>query len=123
MTEDQTIAKQTNDVEVVPVQDIKYWVAKVGTNPAALEFPTDRWGFTSGIKKEVLKAASTIKGQDDKEALITAVLAILLQHIRVRHKSDKALQAERAIRYAEAADERAPRERVGAAVIDPTTVK
>lgn len=120
---DTTLAVQTNDVQVVPVTDIKNWVAKVGTNPATLEFPTDRWGFTSGIKREVLKAAATIKGQDDKEALITAVLAILLQHIRVRHQSDKELQEDRKARYIAAAEERAPRERVGAAVIDPTTVK
>lgn len=122
MTEvkDNTIAPKTNDVEQVEYNDIKTWVAKAGTNPAELQFPTDRWGFTSGIKKEVLKAASTIRGQQDKTDLVISVLAVLIQHIKLRQSQDAALAAISLQRQNAAIDGRAPRERVTAAVIDPT---
>jgi hypothetical protein len=115
---DDTIAPKTNTVEPVAYTDIKTWVAKTGTNPAELQFPTDRWGFTSNIKKEVLKAASTIRGQQDKTDLVIAVLAVLLQHIKLRQPVDAAIAATSLQRQQAAINERAPRERVTAAVID-----
>lgn len=123
MTEvkDETIEPKTNDVEHVPYNQIKDWVARTTANSAELQFPTDKWGFTSGIKKEVLKAASTIRGQQDKTDLVMAVMAILMQHIRLRQKPDQELQAVRQERYAAAKAERAPRERVTAAVVAKPT--
>lgn len=125
MTEqtDATIEQKTNEVEEIDRTSIKYFVSKAGTNPAQLEFPTDKWGFTSAIKREVLKQAATIKGQQDKTDLITCVLAVLLKHVQLRQAEDALNQPIRRERLRAAAEERAPRERIGAAVIDPTTVK
>lgn len=119
---DATIEQKTNEVQEIDRTSIKYFVSKAGTNPAQLEFPTDKWGFTSNIKKEVLKACATIKGQQDKTDLVTAVLAVLLKHVQLRQVEEQTNQVVRRDRLRAAASERAPRERIGAAVIDPTTV-
>jgi len=102
-------------IETVSYNMIKEYTAKAVANPALLEFPQDKWGFTSGIKKEVLKAASTIRGAQDKHDLVIAVLAVLIQHIKLRKASDEELQAERIRRQAEAAERRSGN-RVQAAV-------
>lgn len=120
MTEvkDETIEPKTNDVEQVEYKDIKYWVKQAGTNPAALKFPTDKWGFTSGIKKEVLKAASTVRGAQDKTDLILSVMAVLMQHIKLRQAVDAENRIVSRARYAEAAADRAPRERITASPVE-----
>lgn len=103
-------------IETVTYNLIKEWTAKAVANPAQLEFPTDKWGFTSEIKKSVLKAASTIRGSQDKHDLVIAILAVLIQHIKLRQNPDRELQSERIQRQTDAAAIRAPRERVQAAV-------
>lgn len=70
-------------------------IQNVSANPAELEFPTDRWGFTSGIRKEVLKMAATVKGQKDKHDLLVGTLAILVAHIQKRLPIDAETQAKR----------------------------
>lgn len=92
------------------IDGLKELLAKVGTNPATLEFPTDKWGFTSAVKKEILKAAGNVKGQDDKHDLLLATLVILVTHIKARKDKD---QVDRQKHYDElhkAHLERLPRE-------------
>jgi hypothetical protein len=92
------------------IDGLKELLAKVGTNPATLEFPTDKWGFTSAVKKEILKAAGSVKGQDDKHDLLLATLVILVTHIKARKDKD---HDDRKAHYAEldkAHLERLPRE-------------
>lgn len=64
-------------------------VPEVSTNPALLEFPTDKWGYTSNMRKELLRAASTIKGQPDKAALYLATLDLIRAHVVARFKVDR----------------------------------
>lgn len=87
------------------VEQIKELVAKTGPNPALLEFPTDTWGFTSGVRKEVLKAASSVRGQADKHLLLIGTLQVLIAHIKARYEPDiAARENEVAFRDAQAAD-------------------
>lgn len=119
---DTTIEPKTNPAPApVPEDKIRQLVAKATANPALLEFPTDKWGFTSGIKKEILKAASTVRGQDDKHDLLVGTLAVLIRHIQLRKASDKATEDHRRSVQEAARAERAPRERVGASVAAPLT--
>jgi len=105
------------------VEQIKALIAKTGPNPALLEFPTDTWGFTSGVRKEVLKAASSVRGQDDKHLLLIGTLQVLLAHIKARYEPDKAARADEvAFREAQATD-RVNRNRVVATPAPVSTTK
>ena len=73
---------------------LKYLIQEVSANPAELKFPTDKWGFTSGVRREVLKMASTVRGQKDKHDLLVGTLAILIAHIQKRLPVDAELQAK-----------------------------
>lgn len=122
MTDTTIVAKAPTEVAPTQYSEIAALVAKAGANPAALVFPTDKWGFTSGIKTQVLKAASTVKGSDDKHALLIGTLAVLIAHVKARLESDKAQQTVRLQRIQHAADERAPRERVSGAPVNNVPV-
>lgn len=118
---DGTIAPKQNPAEHIPYDRIKDLVAKAGSNPATLEFPTDKWGFTSAIRKEVLKAGSTVRGQQDKHDLLIGTLAVLIQHLKARLPSDRAVAQQQLQRISEQQAERAPRERIGASPSAPVT--
>lgn len=60
----------------------------IPTNPALLDFPQDQWGFTSELKKAVLKAASTVNAQPDKQKLLIDTLELLLAHVDARFSTD-----------------------------------
>ena len=97
----------------IDIEKFKAMIAKAEStsNPALLEFPTDKWGFTSGIKKEVLRVASTIRGKDDKHAILVQTMAVLAAHIKGRLQLDKAHAEARAEALAKLEAERLPRER------------
>lgn len=116
---DPTITAKAPDV-VAPTQysEIATMVRAAGSNPAKLEFPTDPWGFTSAIKTQVLKAASTVKGSDDKHALLVGTLAVLIAHIKARKDSDAHEQLVARERNLAATVERSARERVSAAPVN-----
>lgn len=113
------IEQKADNTVTITYDLIKEAVKKATANPVKMEFPQDKWGFTSQIKKEVLKAAGTVRGQQDKHDLLVATLAMLLQHIKLRLEPDRALQQERIKRLDDAAAERASRERIGATPTAP----
>ena len=86
--------------------------AESTSNASLLEFPTDKWGFTSGIKKEVLKVASTIRGKDDKHMILVQTMAVLMAHIKGRLTLDKEHEEKRQEQIKKLDAERLPRERV-----------
>ncbi len=103
----------TEPVEVKPaLTELGKLIADVGTNPAKLRFPTDKWGFTTKLRKEVLLAASSVKGQDDKHDLLIGTLAILITHIKARKDSDAAIKAKAYAEKVAAKVERLPREHI-----------
>lgn len=118
---DTTLTPKQNPAEAVPYDQIKDLVAKATANPATLQFPTDKWGFTSQIKKEVLKAGSTVRGQDDKHDLLIGTLSVLIRHLQLRKSTDLENAQRQLKRIEQAQAERAPRERVGAAPSAPVT--
>lgn len=87
-------------------------VKNAGANPATLEFPTDRWGFTSAVRKAVLGAASMVRGQDDKHLLLLGTLLVLVAHVKARLPLDKQGQAQRLLDQAAFHEELAKREQV-----------
>jgi len=101
----------------VTADRLRELLAKVGPNPAQVEFPTDKWGFTAAIRKEVLKAASSVRGQDDKHDLLVGTLAILIKHVQVRKELDAAFRAQRFVEEDAARVERLHRERVSAPAV------
>lgn len=114
---DNTAPKTLAPIPPIFLDQIKALCAKAGRNPATLEFPTDRWGFTSRIKKEVLLSASQVKGQDDKHDLLIGTLAVLMAHVKARKESDAADRLRLAQLQDEARAERLPRERVSAPAV------
>lgn len=91
-------------------------IKAAGPNAAALEFPTDQWGFTSGLKKEVLKAASSVQGQTEKHELLVGTILVLLAHIKARKDADAEYRLQRLAIQERAAIERLPREATGGGV-------
>lgn len=104
--------KTAAEVHALTRAQLRELVAAAGANPAALKFPTDKWGFTSQLKSEVLRVASTVKGSDEKHELLIGTLAVLIAHINARKVGDAELQRTRLERIRREADERGPRERV-----------
>lgn len=100
----------------------KELLASVPANPADLKFPTDKWGFTSGVRREVLKAASSVRGQEEKHDLLVMTLAILIQHIHARKPKDAEQFATVLERRRAAANGRAVRETYSGSLSDPARV-
>lgn len=92
---------------------LKALIDAVDINPAKVEFPTDTWGYTSELKKVVLKSASQVKGQDDKHDLLVGTLLVLLAHIRKRKAVDVQEAARRQKEREQAAAELLPRQSFG----------
>lgn len=101
----------------------KELLAAVSANPADLKFPTDKWGFTAGVRREVLRAASSVRGQDEKHDLLVMTLAILIQHIHARKPKDKEAFASVLARRKAAAEGRAVKEVYGRALENPARAK
>ena len=67
----------------------------VPANPALVEFPRDEYGTMSALRKELLLAASTIRGNETKQKLFLETLGIAAQHSQARLAADKkAIQQE-----------------------------
>lgn len=62
--------------------------AAVATNPALVEFPRDQWGMTSELRKAGLRAASSVRGNPEKQALLLQTLRVIAQHSQARLQSD-----------------------------------
>lgn len=67
----------------------KGMASPVPTNPAMLEFPADKWGFTSEFRKAALKMAGGIRGNKEKHDLVMLTMGILAKHILARYLADK----------------------------------
>jgi hypothetical protein len=93
-------------------EELKELMQRVDTNPAKVEWPRDTWGFTSPVKKELLKALSAIKGDADKTILMESVLIIALKHMKARAEADVRERALRSERLEKAQEERLVRQRV-----------
>jgi hypothetical protein len=70
----------------------------VSANAALLTFPNDRFGITKDIKKALTQAASRIAGDASKKELVVEVVGILMNHIELKYKADKAYRAALAAR-------------------------
>jgi len=70
----------------------------VSANAALLTFPNDRFGITKDIKKALTQAASRIAGDASKKELVVEVVGILMKHIELKYKADKAYRAALAAR-------------------------
>lgn len=85
-------------------------VQNVSTNPAAIEWPQDQWGFTTGLRKELTSAARRVVGQDDKHDLLIATLSVALAHVRKRKEVDAVAAAEKLVAHEAARQGREARE-------------
>ena len=92
------------------IPGLKALIAVAGANPATLVFPQDKWGFTSALKKEILKAAGSVKGQDDKHDLLLGTLVVLVTHIKARKDKDAADKVKFMRELEQAHKDRLPRE-------------
>lgn len=100
------------EITTDPLEQIKALIEAAGPNAAELKFPTDKWGFTSEVKKAVLKAASSVRGNEEKQKLLLGTLAVLQAHIRKRYPRDRDVAKARLTAQEAAHNERLPRERV-----------
>lgn len=61
---------------------------RVPANPALVEFPRDEYGTMSNLRRELLLAASNIRGNPEKHKLYLATLGIAAQHAQARLSTD-----------------------------------
>jgi hypothetical protein len=73
---------------------VKPEVPQVTANPGLLDFPQDKWGYTSKMRKEMLLAAGSIKGQPDKAKLYLQTLDLIRAHVLARYALDKDVRAQ-----------------------------
>lgn len=92
-------------------EEMKVLMENVATNPAKVEWPRDTWGFTSPLKKELLKAASNVRGDKDKFTLLTSVLIIAIKHLKARQTVDVEGRKAQAAFNEKAQEERLKRQR------------
>lgn len=58
-------------------------------NRSLLVFPTDKYGFTSGMRKEMLDAAARIKGDLHKYNLFMETLDIVKSHSTAKFNKER----------------------------------
>lgn len=61
----------------------------IPANPAAIVWPQDRYGLTTLLKKEGLRAAGRVKGDPSKLDEYLAVLRVLAGHAKARCEADR----------------------------------
>lgn len=59
-------------------------------NPAALEFPTDKWGLTRDVKMSMIQMSARVCGSEEKYKLAMETLGILTQYLTDRYTKDNA---------------------------------
>lgn len=72
----------------------------VSANQAMVEFPRDQWGITSELRKAGLRAASSIRGDEEKMKTFLATLRVLGAHAAARFNGDGEAIKARAERIA-----------------------
>lgn len=83
----------------------------VSDNVAQIQYPTDIWGFTSGLRKEFALITGKLNGHAIKTALLLATLAIMASHVNKRRAKDDNTRTARRGRVAAGQVRRAPLER------------
>lgn len=86
---------------------------EVHSNPALVEFPLDTWGMTSELRKAGIRAASSVRGNEEKHKLLLQTLRIIAQHSAARLKGDAAALAARGAKIEARATD--PRQRINGA--------
>lgn len=61
--------------------------AAMSANPTQIPWPTDKWGMTKELRKAVLMAASRLRGDADKKALLDETLNVAAEFIEVNFES------------------------------------
>lgn len=59
---------------------------KIGSNPAQIPWPTDKWGFTRELRKAVATAASRVKGDQNKKEILDETLKVALGFLEISFK-------------------------------------
>lgn len=57
-------------------------------NANKLVFPTDRYGFTSKFKQELIKAASNVRGDADKYTLFLDTVQVIVEHCKLKYADE-----------------------------------
>ena len=85
------VAEQVQETSAVtPAEPVAPAVTSVSANTALVEWPRDEWGSLSSLRKELLLAASNIRGQDDKQEVFLNTLKTAALHAIARFSGDKA---------------------------------
>lgn len=59
-------------------------------NPTTLSFPTDVYGMTKDLRKDMLTISSRIKGDEAKLQLLKDTLSLCMKHVMARFAEEKA---------------------------------
>jgi len=59
---------------------------KKNTNPMAIKWPTDPWGFTRELRKAVCTAASRCAGSEEKKKLLDKTLEVAAEFLDASHE-------------------------------------
>lgn len=82
---------KTNEVKPVEnkVATSEQVVLKVGTNSTKLPWPADRFGITTDLKKEGVKAVRRINGDQDKFAVLLDTMKVLAAFARESYQQQR----------------------------------
>ncbi|QPC44924.1 hypothetical protein HW532_20825 [Kaustia mangrovi] len=84
-------AKAANEAsDAAFASDVARILKSVSKNPAEVEFPRDPWGMTTELRRAGLRAAASVRGNEEKQRLYLATLQVLAAHVKARLKDDQA---------------------------------
>lgn len=66
----------------------------VSSNPNAVEFERDQYGITQTLKREGLRAAGRVAGDEQKLRTLVGVLDVLREHAIARYKAQVKIKTE-----------------------------
>ena len=110
--------EDTKEPDTEPVQPAAPVKLTVPANPALVEWPRDEWGSLSNLRRELLLAASNIRGQDDKHELYLKTLQIAAMHALARLAGDKAAVEAELLQEAQRVERAAATGRVYGQAVD-----
>lgn len=94
------------------IDNLKELMDNVSDNSSLIVWPRDEWGFTSELKKAIVKIASRVP-TEEKSDLAIATLMVALAHLKKRRAKDARVAKLMLDETAKAEIAREPMERFG----------
>lgn len=75
------------------------------TRPQDIQWPQDKYGITTNLKKAIILAASRVGGYKDKKATLDATMKVAMSYIASKYDREEADLKERLLKASNALTE------------------